>query len=80
MALAVDYRQRGRLVHDVLAEFHRRTNEVCGGPASPARLEPEDYDRLLAEALAEVLHSHESNPVKAALRQVDRRLHLAETA
>ena len=29
----VDYRVRGRLVHEVLAELHRRLNQLHGGPA-----------------------------------------------
>jgi RecB family exonuclease/superfamily I DNA/RNA helicase len=75
LALEVDYLERGRLAHDVLAAFHRRVNHLFGDrPTSPAKLDPADYDRLLGETLGELSGGETGNPVEAALREVDRRL------
>ena len=74
LALEVDYLERGRLAHALMAALHRRLNERGGGPVSPAALEPDDYQRLAAETLAEVLPAPGGDPVRDALREVDRRL------
>ena len=74
LTLAVDYRARGKLVHDALADFHQRVNRHCGGPASPASLDSEEYERLLQETL-QLTPAHEiDSPLDAALHEVDRRL------
>jgi ATP-dependent helicase/DNAse subunit B len=65
---------RGRVVHDVLAAFHRRTNERLCRPASPLELDVAEFDSLLAAAIAESLPPEPKNPVQAALREIDRRL------
>jgi RecB family exonuclease len=57
-----------------LAAFHRRTNERLGRPASPLELDPAEFDAMLAAAIAEALPPEPENPVRAALREVDRRL------
>jgi len=74
LTLAVDLLERGQLAHDALAEFHRRVNAALGRPGSPAKLPEAQYQRLLSEALAAVLPTESHNPVRAALREVDRRL------
>ena len=71
--LEVDYLERGRLAHELLAALHRRINEEHGGLTSPASIEPEEYERLLAETLAELLPA-ESNDWADGMREVDRRL------
>ncbi len=74
LALAVDYLERGRLAHDLLARFHRRVNEFLGHAASPAELDQADYDRLLSETRGQLPGGEAGNPVQDALREVDRRL------
>jgi ATP-dependent helicase/nuclease subunit B len=74
LVLAVDYLERGRLAHDVLARFHRRVNQLFGRPASPTELDAADYHRLLGETLEELVRGEVGNPVQSALREVDRRL------
>jgi ATP-dependent helicase/nuclease subunit B len=74
LALEFDVLKRGQLVHDVLSRFHRRVNERLGGPSSPLKLDAAEFERLLAEALAESLPPEPKNPVQAALGEVDRRL------
>ncbi len=74
IALAVDHLERGRLAHDVMAALHRRVNETLGHPGSPLELEPGDYERLLDETLRDTLGPEPSNPIRAAFREVDRRL------
>jgi ATP-dependent helicase/nuclease subunit B len=74
LALEFDVLQRGRLVHGVLAAFHRRVNERLGRPASPLMLEAAEFDALLAAAIAESLPPEPSNSLQAALGEVDRRL------
>jgi len=72
--LSVDYLERGRLAHEVLASFHRRVNGFCGGPTSPTTLDEATYRRLLDETLEEVCPAETARSVQAALREVDRRL------
>ena len=74
LALEFDVLERGRLVHDVLARFHRRVNDRLGRPGSPLKLDAAEFDAMLAAAIAESLPPEPTNPVQAALREVDRRL------
>jgi superfamily I DNA/RNA helicase/RecB family exonuclease len=87
LALEVDYLERGRLAHAVMAAFHQRVNASCGGPTSPATLPEEEYQRLVGETLEEVLgidvpqkgtvpFSSDENPdsPQDAMREIDRRL------
>ena len=74
LALEFDVLTRGRVVHDVLAVFHRRVNQRLGRPASPLRLEAAEFDAMLNAAIEESLPAEPRNPVQAALREVDRRL------
>jgi ATP-dependent helicase/DNAse subunit B len=74
LALEFDVLRRGRVVHDVLATFHRRVNERLGRPASPLELDAAEFDALLAVAIQDSLPPEPANPLQAALREVDRRL------
>jgi len=77
LALEFDVLHRGRVVHEVLATFHRRVNERLGRPASPLELDKlsaAEFDSLLAAAIGDSLPAEPANPVQAALREVDRRL------
>jgi ATP-dependent helicase/nuclease subunit B len=74
LALEFDVLHRGRVVHDVLATFHRWVNQRLGRPASPLELDTVEFDALLTAAIAESLPPEPGNLVQAALREVDRRL------
>jgi ATP-dependent helicase/nuclease subunit B len=74
LALEFDLRNRGRVVHDVLAAFHRQVNHRLGRPGSPLLLAPAEFDALLAAAIAESFQSQPENPLQAALWEIDRRL------
>ncbi len=74
LALEFDVLGRGRVAHEVLADFHRRVNRRLGRPASPLELDTEEFDALVAEAVQNSLPPEPSNPVKAAMREIDRRL------
>jgi ATP-dependent helicase/nuclease subunit B len=74
LALQLDSLERGQIVHEVLALFHRRVNEFLGHPGSPLELDESDFARLLQNALRESLPSPSPNPLRNALREVDRRL------
>ena len=74
LALEIDFLERGRLAHEVMAAFHRRVNRLRGGPTSPSTLDDEEYKRLLEETLKEAIGSPSGDPVRDALREVDRRL------
>ena len=73
LTLSVDHAQRGRLAHDVLAALHRRINGSLGRAASPLEADTEEYNRLLDEALEEVLPPGGAAGFRAALREIDRR-------
>lgn len=68
--LKTDFLVRGQLLHQVLAEFHRRVNAFCGRPTSPAALAEADYDRLLAESLAAAFPGDS----REAAAEIDRRV------
>jgi RecB family exonuclease len=74
LALEFDVRNRGRVVHDVLATFHRRVNQRLGRAGSPLELDATEFDALLAAAIAESFPPEPENPLQAALREIDRRL------
>ncbi len=74
LGLAIDYLKRGQAAHEVLAVFHRRVNEALKRPASPLELPPEEFDRLLNEVIRQRFEKAPSNPVSAALHEVDRRM------
>ena len=74
ITLQLDALERGQIVHDVLALFHRWVNESLGHPGSPLELAPEDFDRLMQKALDESLPRPTSNPVRTALGEINRRL------
>ncbi len=74
LALAVDYLQRGRLAHEVLAAFHQQVNRSLGRPGSPVELDPAEYDRMLGETIGQLADGEDGNPVEAALREVNRRM------
>ena len=48
LALEVDYLERGRLAHELMAVFHRRVNQLRGGPASWATIR-DRFDFCLGE-------------------------------
>ena len=77
LALAVDYLQRGRRAHDVLAAYHHQINEQLGRPGSPGELDPEASRSLIEQAVDEVLGTEPHDGVQAALHEIDRRLLLA---
>ena len=74
IALQTDYLERGQAVHEVLAAFHQKVNESHGGPTSPAKLDDAEFERLMRAAMEEGLPPDSGNPVRAALREIDRRL------
>jgi ATP-dependent helicase/nuclease subunit B len=74
LTLEFDVMERGRIVHDVLAAFHKKVNAKLGRPASPLQLAEAEFNALLADAIQESLPREPRNPVRAALREIDRRL------
>ncbi|MFZ1935805.1 MAG: PD-(D/E)XK nuclease family protein, partial [Thermoguttaceae bacterium] len=74
LSLEFDVLERGRVVHDVLSQFHRKVNERLGRPGSPLELDAADFKLLLDAAIRDSLPAEPRNPVQAALREVDRRL------
>jgi ATP-dependent helicase/nuclease subunit B len=57
-----------------LADFHQRVNKRLGRSGSPLELPAEESDSLLLVSLQGSLPPEPSNPLQAALREVDRRL------
>ena len=74
ITLQLDVMERGQIVHDVLASFHRLVNESLGHIGSPLQLEPELFDRLLQKAIDDSLPRPSANPVRRALAEINRRL------
>jgi ATP-dependent helicase/nuclease subunit B len=74
ITLQLDALERGQIVHDVLASFHRRVNESLGRPGSPLELAAEEFDLLLQKALDDSLPRPSANPIRAALGEINRRI------
>jgi len=72
LTLALDYRERGSLAHDVLATFHRNVNQNAGRPVSPLEMDEEEFDRFLSEAFEQSLGPR-GEGLRASLREIDRR-------
>ncbi|MBN1396063.1 MAG: exodeoxyribonuclease V subunit gamma [Pirellulales bacterium] len=74
LTLEFDVLNRGRIAHEVLSRFHRAVNARLGRPGSPLELDGAEFDALMAEAIAESLPPEPGNPLRAAMREIDRRL------
>jgi ATP-dependent helicase/DNAse subunit B len=74
LALETDYLERGQSVHEVLAVFHQKVNASRGRPTSPAKLDEVEFQQFMQAAMDEALPSSSGNSVRAALREIDRRL------
>ncbi|MBN2477276.1 MAG: PD-(D/E)XK nuclease family protein [Pirellulales bacterium] len=74
LALAVDHKRRGWLMHDLLAMLHRRVNQALGRPGSPVELDPSEYERLLQETLEQATGQDAAQGILAAMHEIDRRL------
>ncbi len=74
IALELDALERGQIVHDVLALFHRRVNQSLGHPASPLQLASEEFERLLQKALEDSLPRPSTSRLRNALSEINRRL------
>jgi len=79
LKLRIDFAERGRLMHEFLAEFHRRLNRREGRPTSPAAIAEEDYRRLAEETLEAVMATEGEQKATAAatlpsaLQEINRR-------
>ena len=74
LSLEFDVLNRGRIVHDVLSRFHKNVNSRLGRPGSPLELDPAEFDSLMDKAIEKSLPKEPSNPLRAAMREIDRRL------
>jgi ATP-dependent helicase/DNAse subunit B len=72
MELETDYLNRGRMIHWLLAELHRRNNESSGGPCSPTMASEQEFAVMAERLLAELLDgSSGSHPVANGLLEID---------
>lgn len=55
LELATDYLTRGRLLHNVLAEFHRRVNSRLGGRGSPSGLAGSEAWMVFVQSVENVI-------------------------
>jgi ATP-dependent helicase/DNAse subunit B len=72
--LRPDYLARGRRMHEILAALHVRLNAMQERYASPAELEPEQYEQLWQAVLNDLPDPAGGSVLDAALRAIDRRL------
>jgi ATP-dependent helicase/nuclease subunit B len=71
-ALSVDYQQRGRMLHWLLAEFHRRLNAQHGLRITPSDLPGKALDELMASLLDELAErAAGGGPLAEGLIEVD---------
>ena len=74
LTLEFDVLNRGRIVHNVLSHFHDRVNRRLGRSGSPLELDAAEFDALMNEAIERSLPVEPSNPIRSAMREIDRRL------
>jgi len=70
----VDYLERGRRVHEILARFHARVNQQLGRPGSPLELDEQQTRGLLDELIEESFARVPDDPLRAAFFEIDRRV------
>jgi ATP-dependent helicase/DNAse subunit B len=72
LELQEDYGLRGNLLHDVLADVHRRINDRGGRPTSPSALDDVEFAALFEQSLEQVLNAKPpASPLEAAWRRID---------
>ncbi len=74
LALESDYLERGQSVHEVLAAFHQKVNQLREKPTSPAEFDDAEFGQLMQAAMQECLPPSSGKTVREALREIDRRL------
>ncbi|MBX7166636.1 MAG: exodeoxyribonuclease V subunit gamma [Pirellulales bacterium] len=73
LVLETDYRRRGVVVHEVLAQLHRRINDEFPGPAALAQAGIEQVHAWIGELLAADAQEHDPEfGYEAMLRLIDR--------
>jgi ATP-dependent helicase/DNAse subunit B len=72
-ALAVDYMERGRLLHWLLSTAHRRLNERAGGPSSPGAHNREEFLGIVQSLVDEVRTRHADRALASGLLEIDAR-------
>ncbi|MEX0977715.1 MAG: PD-(D/E)XK nuclease family protein [Pirellulales bacterium] len=72
-ALAVDYMERGRLLHWLLSTAHRRLNEHAGGPTSPGAHNREEFLGIVQSLVDEVRAAHGDRTLASGLLEIDAR-------
>jgi ATP-dependent helicase/DNAse subunit B len=70
-ALGVDYMERGRLLHWVLAGAHRRLNELAGGPSSPGRHRREPFMDVVRSFTEQLLAARRDRALEGGLLEID---------
>ena len=74
MSLELDHGARGWLLHEVLADLHRRLNEKHGGPTAAGSIGQDALKQFFVETLAAcVAKLRAEDPLSAALVELDRR-------
>jgi ATP-dependent helicase/DNAse subunit B len=72
LELQEDFGLRGNLLHDVLADVHRRINDQAGRPTSPCALTKAQFDVLFEQSLLEVWQGRPAaSPLEEAWRRID---------
>ncbi|HTM53843.1 MAG TPA: PD-(D/E)XK nuclease family protein [Pirellulales bacterium] len=72
LELETNYLNRGRMIHWLLAELHRRNNESSGGPCSPAMASQQEFASIAESLLAELVDGSTGfHPVANGLLQID---------
>ncbi|MEX0678244.1 MAG: PD-(D/E)XK nuclease family protein [Pirellulales bacterium] len=71
--LAVDYMQRGRMLHWLLSTAHRRLNELAGGPSSPGAHEQEPFMEIVRSLVDELRDARGGRALDGGLAEIDLR-------
>lgn len=71
LALDVDYRRRGTLLHDAMVRFHRRLNEIAGDDQLVSQIDPQQFQAAFSEAVYSSLQAISTATHEEAVAEVE---------
>ncbi|WP_197531381.1 PD-(D/E)XK nuclease family protein [Posidoniimonas corsicana] len=71
LALDVDYRRRGSLLHDAMVRFHRQVNQLIGQGAATSTLDAEAFSAAFGAAIQDAFEALATAPHEAAVAEIE---------
>ncbi|TWT77030.1 ATP-dependent helicase/deoxyribonuclease subunit B [Posidoniimonas polymericola] len=71
LALDVDYRRRGSLLHDAMVRFHRHVNDLLGVGSAPSTLDAEAFTAAFRAAVEEAFQTLATAQHEAVVAEIE---------